>query len=233
MKIQVLQITNKLDIIKLPLFFILAIILNFLVFLMIQHMVSKQHGSLLHLEDVNLVDFIRLEQKPEPPKSEKTEEQIKEPPPDEEPPPPPKLSQPELAQPQTMDIELPAPDIDLPLSLNGKPFLGNYVKAEKPRTRIKPKKPVIDTSVVPTIKIPPVYPRRALRMGIEGIVTVEFTIATDGSVKDPKIVKAKPPKIFDRAVLAAIQKWKFNPDIVDGKPVEKRARQDIKFKLQN
>ncbi len=61
---------------------------------------------------------------------------------------------------------------------------------------------------------------------------VEFTIAFDGSVKDPHIIKSNPPKIFDRSVLKAIKKWKFNPDIVDGKAIEKRARQDIHFKLQ-
>ena len=96
----------------------------------------------------------------------------------------------------------------------------------------KPAKPKFDANVVPTLRIPPVYPPRALRSGIEGIITVEFIIATDGSVKDAVIVKAKPPKIFDRAVLKAITKWKFNPDIVDGQAVEKRARQDVKFKLQ-
>jgi len=45
-------------------------------------------------------------------------------------------------------------------------------------------------------------------------------------------VKSKPPKIFDKAVLKSIARWKFSPDMVDGKPVEKRARQDVKFKLQ-
>ena len=78
----------------------------------------------------------------------------------------------------------------------------------------------------------PVYPQRALRSGIEGVVTVEFTIATDGSVKDAEVVKAKPPKIFNKAVLTAIAKWKFNPDMINGVPVEKRARQDIKFTIQ-
>ena len=40
------------------------------------------------------------------------------------------------------------------------------------------------------------------------------------------------PNIFDKSVLIAIAKWKFNPDMVDGQPVEKRARQDIKFTLK-
>ena len=95
-----------------------------------------------------------------------------------------------------------------------------------------PGKPNIDSNVVPSLRIPPTYPKRALRSGIEGIVTVEFTITTDGSVKDAEIIEAKPPNIFDKAVLRAIKKWKFNPDMVDGQPIEKRARQDIKFTLK-
>ena len=82
------------------------------------------------------------------------------------------------------------------------------------------------------MRIPPTYPKRALRSGIEGVVTVEFTITIDGSVKDAEIIEAVPPNIFDKSVLRAISKWKFNPDMVDGKPVEKRARQDIKFTLK-
>ena len=125
------------------------------------------------------------------------------------------------------------PSLDVPLSISGTPYLGDF--ATSTRSQVKPAqamRPKIDTNVKPTLRVPPVYPPRALRSGIEGVVTVEFTIATDGSVKDAEVVKAKPPKIFDRAVLTAISKWKFNPDIIDGKPVEKRARQDIKFTLQ-
>jgi protein TonB len=132
-----------------------------------------------------------------------------------------------------MEMDLALPNIDIPLSLSGTPYLGDFAKSTKKGATIgKPSKPVIDTNVVPTLRIPPQYPARALRSGIEGVVTVEFTIAIDGSVKDPVIVKSKPPKIFDQAVLKSITKWKFNPDMVDGKPVEKRARQEVKFKLE-
>ena len=121
----------------------------------------------------------------------------------------------------------------MPLSLSGSPYLGDFSKnALKAMPRTKPSKPNIDINVVPTLRIPPVYPLRALRSGIQGVVTVEFIIAIDGSVKNPVIINAKPPKIFDSAVLKAISKWKYNPDMIDGKPVEKKARQDVKFKLK-
>ena len=155
-----------------------------------------------------------------------------EPPPEEEDPPPPEMPTPEIERPQQMDVELSTPEIDIPMSMAGEPYLGEIGDSSGNLGGLGPGKPNIDSNVVPSLRIPPTYPKRALRSGIEGIVTVEFTITTDGSVKDAEIIEAKPPNIFDKAVLRAIKKWKFNPDMVDGQPIEKRARQDIKFTLK-
>jgi periplasmic protein TonB len=223
---------NLLDATKIPSVILIAMFFNVAIFILIQQLVSKEHGLNIKLINANLVEFIRLDPKPEQPKPEKEIEDIEQPPPDQEPPPP-DVPQPQIEKAQTMEMDLSLPEIDIPLSLSGTPYLGDFAKSTKRSKPIgKPRKPKIDSSVVPTLRIPPVYPARALRSGIEGVVTVEFTIATNGSVKDPVIVKAKPPRIFDKAVLKSISKWKFNPDMVDGKPVEKRARQDVKFKLQ-
>jgi protein TonB len=75
------------------------------------------------------------------------------------------------------------------------------------------------------------YPRRAAIAKIEGYVTVEFTITETGSVADPSVVDAKPPRVFDREAIRAILKWKFKPRIVDGQPVARRATQTLDFKL--
>jgi len=194
-------------------------------------MVSREQDITIKQEIINLTDFIRLDRKLEEPKQDEIDEDIKKPLPPEETPPP-EIVQPEISKPAPVETELPMPDFHVPLSISGTPYLGDFLKSPKPKPKVKPGRPVIDTNVVPSIKIPPVYPPRALRMGIEGVVTVEFTITTDGSVKDPEIVKASPPRIFDRAVLQAIHKWKFNPEIIDGKAIEKRARQDVLFNLK-
>lgn len=220
------------NILRNPSLFLIALFFNIVIFILIQQLVSKEHGSSMKLVDVDLIEFIRFEKKPEPPKQKEEIEDIEQPPPEQEPPPP-DVPQPQMEKPQAMQMDLALPEIDIPLSLSGAPYLGDFAKSTKKGTAIgKPAKPTIDMNVVPTLRVPPVYPARALRSGIEGVVTVEFTIAVDGSVKDPVIVKSKPPKIFDKAVMKSITKWKFNPDMVDGKPVEKRARQDVKFKLQ-
>jgi periplasmic protein TonB len=223
---------NILDAIRTPSLIIIALFFNVVIFILIQQLVSKEQGLNIKLLDVNLVEFIRIEKTTEPPEPEQEIEDIEQPPPEQEPPPP-DVPQPQIEQAQTMQMDLTLPEIDIPLSLSGTPYLGDFAKSTKRSKSIaKPSKPKIDVNVVPTLRIPPIYPARALRSGIEGVVTVEFTIATDGSVKDPVIVKSKPPKIFDRAVLKSIARWKFNPDMVNGKAVEKRARQDVKFKLQ-
>lgn len=223
---------NILDTAKIPSTLIIAIVLNIAIFILIQQLVSNEHTPDLNLSDVSLVEFIRLDKKPEPPKPKKEIEEI-EPPPLEEEPPPPEMVEPQIESPQPMKADLAPPDINMPLSLSGTPYLGDFMKRSiKAKPGGKPARPKIDTNVVPTLRIPPIYPLRALRSGIEGVVTVEFTIAIDGSVKNAVVVKAKPPKIFDNAVLKAISKWKYNPDIIDGKPTEKRARQDVKFKLK-
>lgn len=223
---------NILDTTKIPSLILIAIFFNIAIFILIQQLVNKEHGINIELTDINLVEFIRLDPKPEQPKPEQEIEDLEQPPPEQEPPPP-DVPQPQIEQAQTMQMDLALPEIDIPLSLSGTPYLGDFAKSTKRnKPRGKPAKPKVDTNVVPTLRIPPVYPARALRSGIEGVVTVEFTIATDGSVKDPVIVKAKPPRIFDKAVLKSIARWKFSPDIVNGEAVEKRARQDVKFKLQ-
>ena len=67
--------------------------------------------------------------------------------------------------------------------------------------------------------------------GTEGWVEVEFTITEVGTVKDPKVIDAKPPRIFNREAIRAILKWKFKPRVVDGVAVERRATQIIDFNL--
>ena len=208
----------------------IAIILNIAIFILIQRLVSKEHDFDINLIDRNFLDFTRVIEKPIPP-PEKIEDI--EPPPEEEDPPPPEMPTPEVERPQQMDIELSTPEIDVPMSMAGEPYLGEFSDGSGNMGGLgRPGKPNIDSNVVPSLRIPPNYPNRALRSGIEGIVTVEFTITTDGSVKDAEIIEAEPPNIFDKSVLRAIAKWKFNPDMVDGQPVEKRARQDIKFTLK-
>ncbi|PZP63743.1 MAG: energy transducer TonB [Pseudoxanthomonas spadix] len=58
---------------------------------------------------------------------------------------------------------------------------------------------------------PPRYPMDALRAGTSGQVVVEITIGGDGDVTNARVVQATPPRVFDRAALTAVKRWKFEP----------------------
>jgi len=57
----------------------------------------------------------------------------------------------------------------------------------------------------------PEFPRDALRSGQSGEVVVEYTVGTDGSVTAARVVRAEPSRVFDRAALDAVQRWRFQP----------------------
>jgi protein TonB len=57
----------------------------------------------------------------------------------------------------------------------------------------------------------PRYPPEALRAGQSGEVQVEFTVAADGSVINARVVRANPPRVFDREAVAAVRRWRFQP----------------------
>ena len=86
--------------------------------------------------------------------------------------------------------------------------------------------------LTPIVRIQPQYPQKAARNNIEGWVLVEFTVTARGTVEDIKVLDSKPPRIFDRAAVRAVMKWRFKPQIVDGKPVAfPNQRNAIEFRL--
>lgn len=57
----------------------------------------------------------------------------------------------------------------------------------------------------------PRFPPEALRSGTSGEVQVEFTVGVDGSVTGARVVRADPPRVFDREAVAAVRRWRFEP----------------------
>ena len=57
----------------------------------------------------------------------------------------------------------------------------------------------------------PRYPPDALRAGTAGEVLIEFTVGTNGSVTDARVLRANPARTFDREALNAVRRWRFEP----------------------
>ncbi|GGE29953.1 hypothetical protein GCM10011367_00300 [Marinicauda pacifica] len=67
----------------------------------------------------------------------------------------------------------------------------------------------------------PEYPRGAERRELEGYVTVRYNVTETGEVANVEVVEQTPEGIFDRAVLRALEDWRYVPGSVTT-GVEKR-----------
>lgn len=121
-------------------------------------------------------------------------------------------------------IEPEVPPPDLPQTTTVTPDLDLNISIAAPTTGIDLKvaggSQFTSGEYLPLVKVQPVYPRRALERGIEGYVIVEFTVTKTGQVRDPVVVEADPPRIFDSAAINAALKFKYKPRVVEGEPIE-------------
>jgi TonB family protein len=80
--------------------------------------------------------------------------------------------------------------------------------------------------------VPPEYPLSAERRQIEGRVELALTVDPTGKVSHVEVTDAKPRDIFDKAAIAAAQRWEYEPAEVNGKAVESRTLVAIDFNLE-
>lgn len=143
------------------------------------------------------------------------------PPPPKNPPPPPKLQISKMEQPvQNMPV-LNLPSLEVPMAAGEGMYIGNFASIDR----------IEEGDIIPMVVIRPIYPRDALMKGQEGWVKVEFTITADGTVKNPRVIDSRPPRVFNREAIRAILKWKFKPRVVDGVAVDRIATQVIDFSM--
>jgi protein TonB len=197
---------------------LIAVVVNVALFLLLDQMLSEEAIQVDKLASSEIIEFVRVKSEPEPPPQQEPEQQeeLPEPPPavPETPMQPLAVDQPELAQWQI-------PDLDIPLQIGTGPYIG--VRPEMPTT--------LAAEPVPRMRFPPRYPQRALMRHVEGKVVLRFTINPDGSVSDAEVVDAEPTGYFEQSALRAISRWQFHPKVVDGKAVSRIATQTISFRL--
>ncbi len=77
----------------------------------------------------------------------------------------------------------------------------------------------------------PQYPDESVRLGQQGTVTMEFSLDTLGVVQDGKIIESSGTRRLDYRALSALSKCKFEPELVNGKPVESLTQLRFTWKL--
>jgi len=76
----------------------------------------------------------------------------------------------------------------------------------------------------------PTFPEAAQAAGLTGVVIAEIVVDETGQVANAHLVQQIP--LLEDAALAAVRQWKFNPAIVDGRPVPVRMTVSVNFTLK-
>jgi TonB family protein len=82
-------------------------------------------------------------------------------------------------------------------------------------------------------EVKPQYTPEAIRAKIQGTVTMNVVVRTDGTPRDIEITKSLDAKYgLDTQAVAALSQWRFEPGLKDGKPVPVRVTVEMRFTLK-
>lgn len=80
-------------------------------------------------------------------------------------------------------------------------------------------------------QVKPEYPMSERRGGFNGEVVVEFVVTPTGDVRDVTVFRSTNPACNESA-LNAVRQWKFEPGLVNKRPVNARMRVPMVFELE-
>ncbi len=78
-------------------------------------------------------------------------------------------------------------------------------------------------------RVNPIYPPEARIQRLAGLVTLDVTVAEDGSIHNIKVVSGSA--LLASAATTAVKEWRYSPSTLDGKAIEVQKRITINFKL--
>ena len=79
-------------------------------------------------------------------------------------------------------------------------------------------------------KTDPVYPDAARRSGIQGAVVMEALIGREGTIK--RLTPVSGPDVLVQAASSAVESWKFEPYLFDGRPRDVETTITVEFRLK-
>src|SRR6478672_11987567 len=75
----------------------------------------------------------------------------------------------------------------------------------------------------------PIYPPSALAAGVDGVVRLRTTVATDGTVRTATLISGS--RLLAPAAIEAVKQWRYTPFSLDGHPVAASFDVDVPFVL--
>lgn len=200
----------QLEATRIPVIIVTAVVVNILLFTAIEVMVGMKRIRLTDANNVDIANFIRVAEQSRDVRSRR-DPKAPEKPPQEMQQDLRKLNAATDSNVSGMSINVPDIDIDIGIG-------GNIAIARE---------------LTPLVRVPPEYPVSALSRRIEGYVVLSFTVTESGSVIDAEVLRAEPPGVFDRAALRAVSRFKYQPQFVDGKPVQVKTYTKVDFVMED
>lgn len=91
----------------------------------------------------------------------------------------------------------------------------------------------VDGALVNMFRVSPNYPTRALALGIEGYVIVQFDVDATGQVINVEVIESSD-SVFEKESIRAAERFRYKPRVVDGVALVTRGLQNMfTFKLNN
>lgn len=81
-------------------------------------------------------------------------------------------------------------------------------------------------------RVPPVYPKQALKRRIEGFVEARIQVDAEGRVQDVEVLRSEPSSVFNKEAIRALKKWKFESVSDRNFVASRNVTQMIRFKLR-
>ncbi len=88
----------------------------------------------------------------------------------------------------------------------------------------------VDVPARPLEPIRPRYPARLRELGVEGSVEARVIVWPDGSISGRELIASDHPE-FTQAVRAALDRARFAPGLLRGKPVASTVTLKLHFRL--
>jgi protein TonB len=86
--------------------------------------------------------------------------------------------------------------------------------------------------LIPESYVEPAYPRVARASRIEGKVNLQAVVLATGAVGEVEVLSCDRPKLgFEEAAVKAVRRWRYEPSLLDGQPIDVRFIVTVEFAL--
>lgn len=131
-------------------------------------------------------------------------------------------------QPTTPQQTIALPIVEAPpVAASGTNIVEDQVapSAPGPAPAVVDPAPRIEPKLVKMVQ--PQYPQEALMRGMEGWVDVSLQVSATGDVIAPRVEETSRGRMFNRAALAAVEQWKYEPR--SGEAISERVTVRLQF----